>query len=193
MTAIVEKHKKIMKDGVTFALLIAVVFSMSALTTVADEVSEDLREAVEDSVTNREILWFARTIYSETKKKEEQLLIAWVIRNRVESQKFPDTYEAVVRQPRQFSGLNPSDQQYWVNVGMQYGESGPGWDSALAVAEAVYSANSIFRPFATNVLHFYSPRSVASTPSWAADIKATHVVRDTETESIRFALYAGVK
>ena len=34
---------------------------------------------------DNETLWLARAIFSETKRPEEQILVAWVIRNRVET------------------------------------------------------------------------------------------------------------
>lgn len=54
--------------------------------------------------------WAALTIVTETNRPHEMLPIAWVLRRRVESPRFPDTMQAVVLQPRQFSAWNP-----WTN------------------------------------------------------------------------------
>lgn len=49
------------------------------------------------AVTEDEILWLARTIFSETKRPHEQELVAWVVRNRVETgYRGNATYEAAV-------------------------------------------------------------------------------------------------
>ncbi len=53
-------------------------------------------------------LWLARAIYSETKLPHEQELVAWVVRNRVETAyRGRRTYRAVVLDPYQFSAFQP--------------------------------------------------------------------------------------
>ncbi|MCR4274718.1 MAG: cell wall hydrolase [Candidatus Campbellbacteria bacterium] len=138
-----------------------------------------------------EILWFARAIYSETKVPAEQTLVAWVIRNRVESGKFRDTYKGVVLQPGQFSGFSSVDAQYGINSSLTLEDENPSWKSAVAIAEAVYVANPILRPLSADVLHFYSPISVVNTPKWAQGRDADHVVRDMRGNA-RFAFYADI-
>lgn len=141
---------------------------------------------------DNEVLWFARAIYSETKVASEQALVAWVIRNRVESDKYPDTYKEVVLQSGQFSGFSPRDRQYHTNMTMTFEDSSPSWDTAVAIAQAVYTAPSALRPLSEDVMHFYSPISVAATPSWAAGREADHVVRDVKTDGVRFAFYSDI-
>ncbi|MBI5004915.1 MAG: cell wall hydrolase, partial [Candidatus Lloydbacteria bacterium] len=51
----------------------------------------------------KEILWLARGVYSEKKNEEEMRLIAWVIRNRVETKYRGTTYQEVVTSDKQFS------------------------------------------------------------------------------------------
>lgn len=138
-----------------------------------------------------EILWFARAIYSETKIPAEQTLVAWVIRNRVESEYYPDSYKEVVLQPGQFSGFSQHDSQYHINSTLDFEDSNPAWNSAVAIAEAVYVADPILRPLSADVLHFYSPISVVYTPSWAQGRDADHVVRDSRGNA-RFAFYADI-
>ena len=141
---------------------------------------------------DQEVLWLARALYSETKKPEEQALVAWVIRNRVESPLYPDTYKEVVLQYGQFSGLNARDKQYNVNVSLGYGDTSSAWDSALSIARAVYFADPILRPLPAGVMHFYSPVSVVVTPKWAQGIEPSHTVKDPATNTVRFAFYADV-
>lgn len=166
-----------------FSINIALLSNQSVLAATADSGSTEVSE---------EILWFARTIYSETKKPEEQTLVAWVIRNRVESKYFPNTYKEVVLQQGQFSGMHATDKQFATNVSMEYADESPSWDSALSIARAVYYADPILRPLPGTVTHFYSPISVSRTPSWAAATKPAHEVRDPATNSVRFAFYADI-
>ncbi len=154
--------------------------------------ADEATTVVDDIKTNEEMLWFARTLYSESKVPEEQLLVAWVIRNRVESEQYPDTYKETVLQRGQFSGLHPSDKQYRINVSFTFEHTGPGWDSAVEIAHAVYTAPGILRPFPKTVRHFYSPQSVTVHPSWAVNEKPVHTIRNTETEQIRFAFYDSI-
>ncbi len=141
---------------------------------------------------DNEILWLARAIYSESKRAEEQILVAWVIRNRVESSFFPDSYRDVVLQKGQFSGMHATDPQYWVNVSLDYDDESPAWDSALSIARAVYFADPVLRPLPATVMHFYSPISLTHAPAWAEGLEPAHMVRDTDSDSVRFAFYADV-
>lgn len=50
--------------------------------------------------------WAGLCALTETNRPEEQEYVLWVIRNRVESPRFPDTYEEVILQPKQFSAFN---------------------------------------------------------------------------------------
>ncbi|MDQ5927977.1 MAG: hypothetical protein QG633_415 [Patescibacteria group bacterium] len=143
------------------------------------------------SKVDDEILWFARTIYSETKKASEQELVAWVIRNRVESGAYGgDSYEDVVLARGQFSGMHATDKQYPTNISMSYQDSSPSWDSAVSIARSVYYADADLNPLSSDVMHFYSPISVMNTPSWAVGLEPAHTVADPVTSRIRFAFYA---
>src|SRR3990167_3969174 len=77
-----------------------------------------------------EILWLARLIYSETKRPEEQILVAWVVRNRVESNYTGESYKEVALHDSQFSGLNSFDKQYQENITRSYDDNGGAWQSA---------------------------------------------------------------
>lgn len=182
--------------GPKFIALVAVLtlaVLLNFFTVSVDNVleAEEINlQALEDK---REILWLARAIYSETKFADEQRLVAWVIRNRVESQKYPDIYHDVVLQPSQFSGLHPSDDLYALNITRTYGDTGAAWESALKIAKAVYHADATVRPMSKNVWHFYSPNAVRIQPEWATHTNPVLVVKDTETNHVRFAFHANVK
>jgi len=47
--------------------------------------------------------WAGLCALTETSRPEEQEYVLWTIRGRVESPRYPDTYEKVVLQPKQFS------------------------------------------------------------------------------------------
>jgi spore germination cell wall hydrolase CwlJ-like protein len=172
-------------------LMVATVFGVGTVHPVVFA-KEEIVASVSDVRTEDEVLWLARTVYSETKISEEQLLVAWVIRNRVESKQYPDTYKEVVLQRGQFSGLHPSDKQYGINMSLTLGHTGPGWDSSIEIARAVYDARGILRPFPKTVRHFYSPQSVTVHPSWATDEKPVRVIRSENKENIRFAFYDSI-
>lgn len=141
-----------------------------------------------------EILWFARTIFSETKRVEEMRLVGWVIRNRVDTQYRGDgSYEAVVKSKHQFSGLSPHNKHYEFISNLSYGDPYPAWQNALAIAREIYHAPASARPFPAHVRHFYSPISVNRTPAWTTDGTVHTVIADSADDPARFAFYAGVR
>ncbi len=177
---------------IAISILIAMAAFGSNVALLSNHAAVAATTGADFDKIDEEILWFARTIYSETKKADEQTLVAWVIRNRVESGIYPETYKDVVLQRGQFSGMHATDKQYAINTSLGYGDSNPSWDSALSIARAVYFADPILRPLPAGVMHFYSPISVTRTPAWAADTEPAHIVRDPETNSVRFAFYADI-
>src|SRR5690606_27045232 len=117
-----------------------------------------------------DVLWLARCIYSETKQPAEQELVAWVIRNRVETRyRGQSTYRGTVLDPFQFSAFNPgsSKRRHYLNLNPT--SSARGWMRALEIAHEVYHAPSHERPFPKQTRHFYSERSMVggATPKWA--------------------------
>lgn len=165
--------------------------------TIDNHPSAQIAEAStteEETIDDREeILWLARIIYSETKRPQEQVLVGWVVRNRVESQVFGNRYKDVARASGQFSGLHASDNQYAHNITREYDSAGKAWKSAVNIARSVYYADASLRPFSKATRHFYSPRSVTRTPKWASGIDPSHVVKDPSSSSVRFAFYEGIK
>ncbi len=115
-------------------------------------------------------LWLARAIYSETKLLHEQELVAWVIRNRVETQyRGKSTYQEVVLDPYQFSAFNPGSSKRSLLTRLQPDTPLPKWQEALWVAYYVRHADPIYRPFPIQTRHFYSERSMDGRrlPYWA--------------------------
>lgn len=178
-----------------FSLVVIILTALAVHPHLAESVTELVRTehidtALEQRHEREEILWFARAIYSESSFTEEQYYIAWAIRNRVESPYYPDTYEEVVLQPHQFSGLNEYDAWYEVNISRDYGIGDHVWESALQVAHEVYAAPNAERLLSEDTMHFYSPVAV-SAPKWA--VGHTPVETLHGKRGVRFAFYAGVK
>lgn len=175
-------------------LLTGTLVGVTTQTTSAYNAPSTL--TITDTPEDREnILWLARAIYSETKIPWEMGLIAWVVRNRVETNYKGSTYKEVVLSKNQFSGLNSSDKNFSHNISRSYESEGEAWQNALIIAKAVYYADENMRPIAQTVRHFYSPRSMKGgrTPSWAEGRSAVHMISDVRENSIRFAFYDSVK
>jgi spore germination cell wall hydrolase CwlJ-like protein len=170
-------------------LMIIALFLSTGLQVIKAQSQEDTLSIEE----KEEILWLARIVYSETKSPNEQVLIAWVVRNRVEAEYKGATYEEVASRSSQFSGLNMFDRQYRHNITRNYDSPGRAWENALSISEAVYFAPNWLRPFAGDVKHFYSPKSVRLEPEWAADHKPVLLVKDSKRKYVRFAFYSDIK
>jgi hypothetical protein len=116
-----------------------------------------------------EVMWLARCVLSESDRADEQRLVAWVVRNRVETRYRGASYREVVLEPLQFSAFNtPSPRRTYLLSLNQHAE-GEGWEQAVAVALDVYRAPSTERPISQETRHFYSPISMKgrTTPPWA--------------------------
>lgn len=139
-----------------------------------------------------EILWLARIIYSETKRAHEQRLVAWVVRNRVDTGYRGRSYAAVANRSDQFSGLNPTDSQYEHNMSRYWASQGESWKQALRIAKEVYLAPEKDRPFSVTTRHFYSPVAV-ETPRWARGREAVRTIKSSARSQPRFAFYARIR
>lgn len=140
-----------------------------------------------------EILWLARIVFSETKIVSEMPYIAWVVRNRVDTEYNGLTYKEVALHPNQFSGLNIGDKQYNMNISMNVHNQNKSWQSALRVATDVCNASTIERLFPETVRHFYSPRSINSSPTWATEKSLYHTIKSINGCADRFAFHKDVK
>lgn len=140
-----------------------------------------------------EILWLARGVYSETKNEEEMHLIAWVIRNRVETKYRGTTYQEVLTSEKQFSGLHISSLEYKNNHSLDYSDTkNKNWRAALATAKEVYTADESDRPFPKTVRHFYSP-SLTDAPDWARDETPYQNIAYLETAKPHFIFYNAIQ
>ncbi len=164
------------------ALAVVLALLIPALTTAFVAFDETMAErtlpvdlnpipAYAASLVGDDVLWLARCIYSETKRAEEQELVAWVVRNRVETEyRGQGTYRGVVLDPYQFSAFNPGSRKRRLFMGLTPSSTAQGWQSALRVAHEVYYTGGDARPFPAETRHFYSEQSMRgrSQPAWAA-------------------------
>lgn len=128
------------------------------------------RPQVPTRTVDESTLWLARAIYSETKLPHEQELVAWVIRNRVETgYRGRTTYEDVVLDPYQFSAFNPGASRRSFYMSLTPEVQLPSWQQALWIAHYVRHADPAYRPFSIETRHFYSQRSMRGRdhPYWA--------------------------
>lgn len=143
-----------------------------------------------------ETLWLARCIYSETKRPEEQELVAWVVRNRVETgYRGKRSYRDVVLDPYQFSAFNPNSRKASHYKSLGVNSSATGWQHALNIAYHVRFADSALRPFPDETRHFYSERSMPSHdrhPDWAEGLEPVKPMRPVKLEVKRFRFFEGI-
>jgi hypothetical protein len=142
-----------------------------------------------------ETLWLARIIYSETKRPAEQELVAWVVRNRVDTfYRGKNTYRDVALDPYQFSAFNPNSRKrtYYTNLGLH--AKAPGWQKTLALAYHVRHASPQYRPFSPVTRHFFSERSLLQNthPEWTVGLQPITPKRPVKLDAQRFRFYEGV-
>lgn len=128
--------------------------------------------------------WLGLALRSESDEPHEWPALAWVIRNRVESNRYPDTYYEVITQAYQFSyfnqfrGIEDSEELFAV-AKEGYAGDNSGWDEndfvrAKACAASVMMLPRWAAPFSHRVLYFWAPGAMVprgSDPSWASDLK----------------------
>jgi len=143
-----------------------------------------------------ETLWLARVIFSETKRASEQAVVAWVVRNRVDTRyRGKRSYQSVVLDPYQFSAFRPGEEKGVYYAGLTQYSRVPGWQTALKIAHAVKTTEDIHRPFSSKTRHFYSQRSMSGTaaPSWARGIVPVEIEYSSiEIDERRFRFYEDI-
>jgi hypothetical protein len=143
-----------------------------------------------------ETLWLARVIFSESKRPEEQVLVAWVVRNRVDTQyRGRRSYQGVVLDPWQFSAFRPESEKVLFYTGLNAYSQVPGWQTALQIAHTVRFADPRLRPFSSETRHFYSQRSMSGTaaPAWAHGMAPVEIgYHSIDVEAHRFRFYEDI-
>src|SRR5690606_8036394 len=137
--------------------------------------------------------WLARCIYSESDRPDEQRLVAWVVRNRVETGFRGSTYRDVVLEDRQFSAFNEPTPRRERILALTADDGPAAWQKALSIAREVYSAHASERPFPVTTRHFYSPVSMRNraVPHWAID-QASLPLASLGVDPNRFQFFDGI-
>ena len=159
------------------------------VSTVAHVVPPFMQDNVSEDV-----LWLARCIYSETKRPEEQELVAWVIRNRVETgYRGNRSYKGAVLDPYQFSAFNPGSAKRRLYTTLDGTSDAAGWKKAMEVAHTVYYSPENDRPFDAKTRHFYSERSMVggAAPAWAIGKRPVKPV-SFKPDPRRFRFYSSI-
>ncbi|MFO8231068.1 MAG: cell wall hydrolase [Longimonas sp.] len=140
-------------------------------------------------------LWLARAIFSETKKPHEQELVAWVVRNRVETEyRGQSTYRDVVLDRSQFSAFNYGSGKRSFYINLERDTPLDSWQQALHVAYYVRHADSAYRPFHISTRHFFSQVSMPyhQFPNWANQRQKVNPQWDITLDEWRFRFYANL-
>lgn len=127
--------------------------------------------------------WLGLCLRSESEQPHEWPYLGWAIRNRVESSRFPATYQDVICQPRQFSYFNPfthiADPNAIYDAAIRgYAGDTSGWPHndlpyAIECAAWVVNASMWESPFRSRVFYFWAPQSMnppGSDPAWAKNL-----------------------
>jgi hypothetical protein len=142
-----------------------------------------------------ETLWLARVIYSETKEPQEQELVAWVVRNRKDTEyRGKDSYQEVALDSYQFSAFNPGTRTRSHYSSLTPKSTEAGWQNALSIAKQVKEAPDSLRPFTETTRHFFSQQSMrgGGFPNWARGKSAVDPERDFDLNVRRFRFYSGI-
>ena len=150
-----------------------------------------------------EVKWLGLAIRSESDEPHEWVPVAWSIRNRVLSPRYPNTYQGVILQRKQYSYFNKfygmKAEDIYNEAIKGYAGDNSGWGendlkAAQQCARDIILSPRYKAPFGADVMHFYSPISmdtVSSKPSWMQ--LSTRIVHVSGIDPKRFVFAAGVK
>lgn len=121
----------------------------------------------------------ARALFGEARNTlvpdEARIAIGWVIRNRVSSKRWPDTYWEVVTEPLQFSAFNGGDpNRVYVENPLSSGKEidKVAWEHACQISEKLINSQVSDPTHGAN--HYYDDS--IGVPPWAEDKKPSFVV-----------------
>jgi len=124
--------------------------------------------AIEDDKT-----LLARIIFAEAAGEfySGKVAVGWVVRNRVESKKFPNTYYGVIFQRAQFSGVNSKLWKLTYDLKKMTVYQFSIWQDCLKIAQDVIEGRIPDPTYGSD--HYYNPSLVS--PSWAK--KMTQIIK----------------
>lgn len=156
---------------------------IDSLQTVHERTVHDLREAKRlansdreglSGAEKREVMWATRAVLSETHRPSEMLLIANVIRNRLDLKyRGKSTAKGVILDPFQFSAFNPGRDSRWRYIQMDASAAtGQQWMKAWRAARFAMTAPRDLLPLNNKcVTHFVHPKGLLRTPEWVYEME----------------------
>jgi len=146
---------------------------------------------------DQETLWLARAMFSESKRHDEQELVGWIVRNRLQTEfRGCDSYQACILDPFQFSAFLPGQPKLNYYTKLTGISQVPGWQKTLSLAFYIRHADDRLRPFGISVRHFYSEQSMLDPelpPDWVGDRDPIYPWRNIQLDERRFRFYADVR
>jgi spore germination cell wall hydrolase CwlJ-like protein len=165
-----------MKTKITALLVVATIGATIAAplrkspriaAAMLDQNAGQLASAVKRD--SSEILWLARCLYSESRQPHEMFFVAWVVRNRVRSAYWgKTTYQTVVNEPHQFTGIGRYRGLEYTSVLGNPAETAA-WRTAVQIARRVYYAEPYENPLPRQARHFLTPEALDSLPRWTTE------------------------
>jgi spore germination cell wall hydrolase CwlJ-like protein len=134
----------------------------------ANRLAENNTNGLSDA-EQREVLWTTRAVLSETKNPREMLLIANVIRNRIDMRyRGKRTAKEVILDPYQFSAFNPGRDSRWRYANLeQHHISTRLWRAAWQASRYAMTSSRAVLPITDRcVTHFVHPRNLRRNPEW---------------------------
>lgn len=147
-----------------------------ALSLLLAQQSVQQAHSAANRPSQQELLWTARTLYSETKKPYEMELVAAVVLNRRDSPRYPDTVERVVQEEWQFTGIHRGTKATQLTLD-DYRGGQTEWRLAVRISHHMLTLPDSLRPL-QDVTHFYSPVSVDHEPNWARGVEPRYSIGD---------------
>ena len=116
----------------------------------------------------------ARIIFAEAAGEpyEGKVAVGCVVRNRVKSKRWPNTYREVILQPEQFSGVGSELWNKFINEHRLNFEEKRAKKECLEIAEKIISGEQPDITHGAN--HYYNPK--LASPSWAKKMKITRII-----------------
>lgn len=116
----------------------------------------------------------ARLIFSESAKESPlgKVAVGWVVKNRVKSKKFPNTYQGVIFQSWQFSGVNSPLWKKTYQIDKMTPFEKTVWQECREISDRVI--RGIIADPTGGADHYYNPSLVS--PYWAKKMTITRTI-----------------
>jgi len=166
----------VQENGVYITVGAIILFLLSLAFSIYQDHQMSNDEEWLAKVTEEQTELMARVMTAETKRPHEMLAVGWVIRNRMEADRFPVSVSEVLHDPNAFAPVEFNDLPPEPAEG------------AKAIAREVLLSQATHDP-TSGATHFYSPRSMeprGSVPEWA---RGEQAIEMPEIPSDRFRFF----